>query len=425
MPSASTTLPATSQLAIAHPDDDPAMRRHVNRLLQSVPTVLDRLASGRVVDLSGPTVALVNRCAMILAAAEPSERARLVTHPLFHYWWTCLARLCASRRPDAIEAWLADLGRFFAIPGLASAEPGPAWRLRANGRGELRFPGHRRHLVLPDAAHAPVELSRQGEALTLVWPQGSTVIAAADLLDLDREPRSDIVVDRPVAAVTGAEIDGGDELVAHLFDQLMAQPAPVGYPPKNIEQLVATADQVAAIDAANQLVTSVWPELGDEMASYTRLIVPFASRHFVSSFVESVFLGAIFISEASTPFTDIWATAENIVHEHSHLRMCLILELDPVIDGDPNAIFESPFRRDRRPIRGILQGAFVFARVAQFYRRALDSSTLPSDTADALARHRADICHKLHRALQIIADNTRPTSFGAQLLAELAAEAAA
>lgn len=71
------------------------------------------------------------------------------------------------------------------------------------------------------------------------------------------------------------------------------------------------------------------------MQFYTRLIVPFRSQCY-TSFSDDVFMGAILVSEVEQPFTNIMYTAELIVHEHSHLRLSVIMRfLDPIFQEMP------------------------------------------------------------------------------------------
>ncbi|WP_218925041.1 aKG-HExxH-type peptide beta-hydroxylase, partial [Bacillus cereus] len=75
----------------------------------------------------------------------------------------------------------------------------------------------------------------------------------------------------------------------------------------------------------------------------------------------------VFMGESKHPFSDEYFTAEHLLHESSHLRLTLVMGKDPLVKPkDETKRFNSPLRKDPRPLMGIIQGAYVFARIAVF-----------------------------------------------------------
>jgi len=64
--------------------------------------------------------------------------------------------------------------------------------------------------------------------------------------------------------------------------------------------------------------------------------------------------------------------ADTIVHESAHARLALLLHKDPLLQDSPQELHDSPWRKDKRPMTGILNGVHAFANVILFYKRALE-----------------------------------------------------
>jgi len=61
--------------------------------------------------------------------------------------------------------------------------------------------------------------------------------------------------------------------------------------------------------------------------------------------------------------------AESVLHEAMHLKLTLIEKHCPLILSGSDATYYSPWRDERRPVRGVLHGLFVFRAVYDFYSR--------------------------------------------------------
>jgi HEXXH motif-containing protein len=92
------------------------------------------------------------------------------------------------------------------------------------------------------------------------------------------------------------------------------------------------------------------------------LIAPSSGR--VSSSSPETF-GGIALSEPSDPCT----LAVTIAHELQHIKLSALLDIVPLTLPDGGRRFYAPWRDDPRPISGLLQGAYAFLGVSDFWCR--------------------------------------------------------
>jgi HEXXH motif-containing protein len=116
--------------------------------------------------------------------------------------------------------------------------------------------------------------------------------------------------------------------------------------------------------------------------------------------------------------------AEALVHEHAHTRLRALLWERPM-HGPDGLRYEAPWRRDPRPISGLVQGIGAFALVTAFLHTAwtavdghwpAERLGVAAPDRDALARtavrRRAEVLHGIRQALD--ADELLP--FGRRFL---------
>jgi HEXXH motif-containing protein len=66
---------------------------------------------------------------------------------------------------------------------------------------------------------------------------------------------------------------------------------------------------------------------------------------------------------------DALSGAEALLHEFHHLVLSAIEDLVPLLGQDDGQLYYSPWREDPRPLRGLLQGAYAYLGVTEFWRR--------------------------------------------------------
>lgn len=375
----------SSELAVVN-GPDAAMNAYIARLQGSIPKVFNRLAL-----LAGEEVeAELGAWKIRFDALDETDVRRVLGHPFFSYYWRQLMLACVRKDAGFVRAWSAYFGHFVAVPYLQGPGKGDEVELRLpEPANELRLPGQRSHLqfsspvervVIADSGDGAIR--EQRVHLPLAFVTGGTAET------MGQSTRAD----HPLIKGTDIEIDGGHPWIArHLASMNSQEPQP-GYQASDLRPRDVNEEDVAGIGEAFSLIESCWPELAAEIASYVRVFVPFGSD-FHSSFTEGCLMGAIFKSEAATPYTSPEYTAEHILHEASHLRMMLLLEIDPLVTCRDEAVFNSPVRKDPRPLSGMLQAIFVFTRITSFNRRAFAMNGNP-----------------IHRAAQI--ENARLTAEG-------------
>lgn len=390
---------------------DPVFAFYLARLEAALPRVLLRLEQRVHADLFRGL-----RTGLEIFQSLPAEsRRRIVGNPLFNYWWVTLMRRFLDRRRSSVENWLLDFHRFLVGPAL-EARLGSRQRLKMRVRQHsIRFPGYAVHLESPywEQPHV-LPATLEMEALAIHGPAPVSV-TAAQLQGVEFHP---LLVTRPTIGSSRIELDAGDPWIVGLLDSLNRRPAPEGYPARDYSPIHPPPPEIQeGLSLATQLIDKAWPEAMAEIRSYTRLIIPFQSDYY-STFTDMAFPGAVFLSETHRPFSAVLDTAEHILHEHSHLRFALMLEVDPIL-ADDGRLYHSPWRRNPRDLNGMLQAVFVFARIARFLARAAKVT----DAARALDR-RQEVIQMVRRALQEMAvnENLRYTEAGRRLLAEVRSE---
>jgi len=129
------------------------------------------------------------------------------------------------------------------------------------------------------------------------------------------------------------------------------------------------------VQRALALMRAAWPEAATLVKRQTQLVVPIIEPGTVS-YSSARRPGVSYINIHSRPSVRL---AEDLLHEASHMRLHDIESLFPLTrDGgegaDEGPRFYSPWRREWRPLRGLIHGAFTFTVGAQFFERMLCAS---------------------------------------------------
>ena len=61
--------------------------------------------------------------------------------------------------------------------------------------------------------------------------------------------------------------------------------------------------------------------------------------------------------------------AVTLVHEFEHSKLCALIDLMPLYRAGGTELHHAPWRRDKRPTSGLIQGVFAFLRVAETWNR--------------------------------------------------------
>lgn len=140
------------------------------------------------------------------------------------------------------------------------------------------------------------------------------------------------------------------------------------------------------IAAALDLIREVDSRRGEQIAASIRWYLPLAcadpSAH-RSRTVDSM-RGVVFLS----PSRDKTVLAEAIVHEYYHSVLHARMEVEPLLAGGARGRFYSPWREDPRPLPGLLHALYVFAGLAEFFRRAEETPSLAGQGLSLRERRR-------------------------------------
>lgn len=362
-----------------------------------------------------------------------------------------------SLASGALRGWLAQVEDALAIRRAAAraTRRGAAWSrlmdlVTDQGRLADLAPDGRLPDDFPARASALARelLARQAAELPLLLPMGTFIVSFREEIDLGRPgnelefpgggvrlrrapkgPRSVKVVvrdgtvrvggiaaplghDRPIPSV-GATLRSGARRIS------------VGARDPAFESRVGRA-----ID----LLRAVWPDGERLVSDRTWRVVPLHEPGTVS-FSSLKRPGVVYVNVRSAPLVRL---AEDLLHESAHLRLHEIETLHPLIAaaaaGEDGPRFYSPWRREWRPLRGLLHACCTFTVGAGYFDRLLDASTPrgPGHLADArrawVARRFLEEMEMVRTSLPILRRGAREkalTREGARFAAAIEREYAA
>jgi HEXXH motif-containing protein len=172
---------------------------------------------------------------------------------------------------------------------------------------------------------------------------------------------------------------------------------------------------LVALEQGLELLGTVWPEALQSTLRTFRGLVAVPHRldgHFLS--LTTGRLRGALIAGLVEPVQ----VGDSLIHEGAHTRLWPVFEVDPLLVGEDRAVHPSPWRRDPRPLKGLLNGVHAFANVCQYYQRIARRAPWAADTAaEKLAYH----APKVREAWAYLRDHAEPTPLGALLFAQLSA----
>ena len=150
-----------------------------------------------------------------------------------------------------------------------------------------------------------------------------------------------------------------------------------------------------------------------DLAVLARVIVPIHNQ-LVSSHLSSscpAAPGVICMSFTGNPLQIM----EALVHEAGHHKLFLIERLDQLTTSS-EAIYQSPWRSDLRPARGLIHGAYSFAGVANLWRVLLGSGKLSSHHRPAVEMALHTSTRQVKEALEVLQTTDVLTQAGREIV---------
>jgi len=260
------------------------------------------------------------------------------------------------------------------------------------------------HVCVQHGGNAPVAFV-QGEGRTrIVWSDGqsATFVCGESAPQDIRHPRL-----TALATVSGIPIlNGIPEAVGAASHFTPLDPA-------------RTAPLIAPLAAGVGLLGLVWPTAYAAVLRDVSALVLLETRDHARSHSPADMPGAVFMTVDEPA-----RTGDLLCHEASHVRMNRLRLFDRVAQArDPAAEaagFHSPWRRDLRPLRGLIDGVHAFLNVCHYHARLAGLCPQEYGRSGIYARQKRNVL----AALDLVRSHALPTALGRLLIDEFEREAA-
>ncbi|KPA23247.1 hypothetical protein shim_15430 [Shimia sp. SK013] len=183
--------------------------------------------------------------------------------------------------------------------------------------------------------------------------------------------------------------------------------------------LQETKAAVQMIEQAVELLSSTRAPWGEELILLANEVVlavpgPNARSSFGGAAVFDAF-GSVLMNPRM--LHDTPSTALSLVHETSHQQMFLFHLDDPVILNDEQAVYQSPLRKQSRPMEGIFHAMWVSGRMAQAANDIMVSA--PSEnTMLSLSQLKDTAITSFRDCAETVADHALLSEFGTKLFTD-------
>lgn len=147
------------------------------------------------------------------------------------------------------------------------------------------------------------------------------------------------------------------------------------------------------LDEAWDLLTRHTPERADELAAGLQALIPLTQLdpHSARSATIADAFGAFGLTLPGSG-VDLAVT---LVHEFHHSKLSGLLHLERLHDRSDTTRYFAPWRRDPRPLGGLMQGVYAFLGVADVWRSFRADPTLASQAEQEYANVREQLRHAL------------------------------
>ncbi len=149
----------------------------------------------------------------------------------------------------------------------------------------------------------------------------------------------------------------------HIFSRYTFETG--SYPITQVDTLTPPQKSLAqtVVNEAMTLAEIHVPEIFGEFKHYVNNILVFNSDKIVSGSTFSLAKCIYFKSPKDNSMESVLEVLDLITHEVAHMHLHLLSINDPLLLNDPEELFSSPFRKDKRPMIGIFHAHFVLYRL--------------------------------------------------------------
>jgi HEXXH motif-containing protein len=342
----------------------------------------------------------------ILVAAEkhaPDVVRRILSYPSVGTWLVRVIRKIRGIIDDDVPIWV-DMGYLNSIAAAAAIRAGmdatatvPVWR------GRITLPTVGQFAVAGEDSPRMVRLRVRDSAPFLESGEGTWI-------PFDEAQSFPLRAHRSTSAGRTMSWTLDDIDPYRTFAHVEA-PARLG------------ADELAnwrrRLDDAWRILVEEHTEHVPEVVAAEPVIIPVADDGgFVASSSAAAF-GAICLATPESP----QALAETLVHELQHSKLNALLDLVPLRQPGEDRLCFAPWRRDPRPLSGLLHGIYAFVGVTEYWHRQL--RTHPESVSAATGFHFAHHRAQVHEALRWLGPVPELSAAGVRFLEVASARLAA
>ena len=392
-------------------------RIHTEKLILETSKILERRTEAVIrhyvenCDECGIPIELCDRILPVPFAfrkLSQSAKTEMVMSPVFQYWLKA-ARRCtdsnySSQRLDVLEQLPSVGWMTLALEGILDfplvTKLDSLGGLRCSPIGSfIEFGAHSAAMVcqIDPVADGEVRVEVSGNERRF---------SVSDLA----HGKEKTGVYNPPHLIGGIELSSRDDFLCAAFTGTLQRHDGVEFFGVAREQYQATPD-IGVYDKAIEIAQSTWEDGFEEIRAFTNVVVPRVGtpeEHIC--FTVSSRQGAIFLD----PLDPI-ELIENIVHETAHVKLRCIQFFDPIIKDteDDERRFKVAWRKDKRPLTGILEGCYVFMHVAEIVR-ALNEKGI-KETYSNLEQLKIDV----GSAISVLTENATFTELGNDFIHDL------
>ncbi|MFO7249243.1 MAG: HEXXH motif domain-containing protein [Actinomycetes bacterium] len=299
-----------------------------------------------------PDAGAARRAYDLLAAIQMRDGDAVdavLRHPSVGAWARDTIKAIQEKRPGATPLGLA---------GLAAAAA-----IRAGTECEVDVPADEGVVTLPSLGQA-VLAPTVTEATVHCTADGAEVSGGGMIVAIPADPRQDGPGWRGLRTVS-AESDGVP--LRLVIDDLDPYRMPGT---ANMGGRLSGGDAETwqeRLQAAWRLLVRHHRTVADEVRTAISVLTPLREPPTggQSSATSRETFGCVALSTPPDPAT----FAVTLTHETQHAKLSALLDIVPLTEGDDGSRHYAPWREDPRPIPGLLQGAYAYLGVTDFWRR--------------------------------------------------------